>query len=250
MGVITMSNFDIIAINIYLIVLIINILKNKTIIQVYRFFKLIIFAMFIFAIAIAIEDNVSYLNLLLKGIPLLLVVGLVLEPEVAAIFKKLGIFGHGLFSETIEDVTKNEVLKSIEFMSQRNIGALITFEKNASLQEFVQTAYPIKTTLSNELLSTIFVPETPLHDGGVIIRGDQIICAGAYYPPTDRLDIPKQLGSRHRAAIGVSEISDALTIVVSEQTGNISVALDGYLDLDVDHETLVNYLETHLQGKS
>ncbi|MCF7925266.1 MAG: diadenylate cyclase [Candidatus Izimaplasma sp.] len=241
-----MSNFDIIAINIYLIVLIINILKNKTIIQVYRFFKFIIFVMFVFAIAIGIEE-VPLLDLLIKGIPLLLLVGLVLEPEISLVLKKLGIFGSHLFSESIEDHTKNEILKSIDFMSTRNIGALITFEKNASLEEFVKTAYPVNTKLSHELLSTIFVPETPLHDGGVIIRGDKIICAGAYYPPTDRLDIPKQLGSRHRAAIGVSEISDALTIVVSEQTGNISVAFDGYLDLDIDKETLVEYLEKYLQ---
>jgi diadenylate cyclase len=116
------------------------------------------------------------------------------------------------------------------------------------MDEYIDSAFKIDAPLNNELLSTIFYPNTPLHDGAVIIRRNKIVCAGAYYPPTERLDIPKQLGSRHRAAIGISEISDSLTIIVSEETGNISISVDGYLDLDISKESLLLYLEKHLQN--
>lgn len=148
----------------------------------------------------------------------------------------------------MEDTVKIEVVKAIDFLSERKIGALISFEKSTSLDEYVSTAYSVNAQITRELLSTIFFPNTPLHDGAVIIRSNDIVCAGAYYPPTERLDVPKSLGSRHRAAIGISEVSDCLTIIVSEQTGRISVTIDGYLDYNVTKETLLSYLERHLQN--
>ena len=171
-----------------------------------------------------------------------------IQTETLIVLKKMGLSGNGFFSNSLEDTIKIELIKSIDYLSSKKIGALITFEKTASLDEFVATAYPINATLNNELLSTIFFPNTPLHDGAVIVRSNNIICAGAYFPPTERLDIPKQLGSRHRAAIGISEVTDSLTVVVSEQTGNISVAVEGYLDLDISKESLLLYLEKHLQN--
>jgi len=244
-----MSNFDVLIINIYLLAIFTNLIKTKTTIYIYRFLKLLIVAMFVLIIAdLFIDSSLVLWISLIKVVPLLPLVIVMTQTETIIVLKKMGISGNGFFSNSLEDTIKIELIKSIDYLSAKKIGALITFEKTASLDEFVATAYPINATLNNELLSTIFFPNTPLHDGAVIVRSNNIICAGAYFPPTERLDIPKQLGSRHRAAIGISEITDSLTVVVSEQTGNISVAVDGYLDLDISKEALFQYLEKHLQN--
>jgi len=205
--------------------------------------------MFVLIIVELVLDNSLVLWIsLIKIMPLIPLFIVMIQTETLIVLKKMGLSGNGFFSNSLEDTIKIELIKSIDYLSSKKIGALITFEKTASLDEFVATAYPINATLNNELLSTIFFPNTPLHDGAVIVRSNNIICAGAYFPPTERLDIPKQLGSRHRAAIGISEVTDSLTVVVSEQTGNISVAVEGYLDLDISKESLLLYLEKHLQN--
>lgn len=242
------SSFDILVVNIYLLAIFTILVKTKTIIQIYRLFKFLNVSLFIYLIFIIIQDNVALLDVLIKGIPLLLLIGTIVQTEVILILNKLGLKKNSLFSNTLEDNIKIELIKSIDHLSGKKIGALITFEKNTSMDEFINNAFRIGAPLNSELLSSIFYPNTPLHDGAVIIRRNNIVCAGAYYPPTERLDIPKQLGSRHRAAIGISEISDSLTIIVSEETGNISISVDGYLDLDISKESLLLYLEKHLQN--
>ena len=241
-----MSEFDILIVNVYLLAIFANIVKTKTIIQIYRLLKLLVIVLLVFTIYTMIVTEVPWHEALLKGFALIPLFVVTVQTEVILILKKLGFKGTTFFSNTIEDTVKIELIKSIDFMSSKRIGALITFEKTSSLDEFIATAYPVNATLNHELMSTIFFPNTPLHDGAVIVRTNTIICAGAYFPPTERLDIPKNLGSRHRAAIGISEITDALTIVVSEETGRISVAVNGYLDLDVNKESLLRYLEKHL----
>ena len=244
-----MSNFDVLIINVYLLAIFTNLVKTKTTIHLYRFFKLLVSALFVLVIVQLFVDNTLVLWIsIIKLSPLLPLLIVMIQTEVLTVLKKLGWSGGGFFSNSLEDTIKIELIKSIDYLSGKKIGALITFEKTASLDEFVATAYPINATLNTELLSTIFFPNTPLHDGAVIVRSNNIVCAGAYFPPTERLDIPKQLGSRHRAAIGISEITDSLTIVVSEETGNISVAVEGYLDLDISKESLLLYLEKHLQN--
>jgi diadenylate cyclase len=242
-----MSNFDILVINVYLLAIFTILIKTKTITQIYRLFKLLDIALFIYLIIVIFKDDVALIDVLIKGIPLLLLIGSIVQSEVLLILKKLGLKRNSLFSNTLEDNIKIELIKSIDHLSGKKIGALITFEKNTSMDEYVSKAFKVNAPLNSELLSSIFYPNTPLHDGAVIIRKNTIVCAGAYYPPTERLDIPKQLGSRHRAAIGISEVSDSLTIIVSEETGNISISVDGYLDLDISKESLLLYLEKHLQ---
>ncbi|AIO18313.1 DNA integrity scanning protein DisA [Candidatus Izimaplasma bacterium HR1] len=243
-----MTNFDVLIINVYLLAIFTNLIKTKTTLQLYRFFKLLVLSLFIIVIVELIIDSDLVLWVsIVKLLPLVPLLVVMIQTEVLLILKKLGITSGGFFSNTLEDTIKIELIKSIDFLSGKKIGGLITFEKTSSLDEFIATAYPIEATLNSELLSTIFFPNTPLHDGAVIVRSNKIVCAGAYFPPTERLDIPKQLGSRHRAAIGISEITDSLTIVVSEETGNISVAVEGYLDLDISKESLLLYLEKHLQ---
>ncbi len=243
-----MSNFDILVFNIYLLAIFTILIKTKTINQIYRFFKLLNVALFIYVIVVVIQDGIPLIDALIKGIPLVLIIGMIVQSEIILFLTKLGIKKNSLFTNTLEDNIKIELIKSIDYLSERKIGALITFEKNTSMDEFIDNSFKIDAPLNSELLSTIFYPNTPLHDGAVIVRGNKIVCAGAYYPSTERLDIPKQLGSRHRAAIGISEISDSLTIIVSEETGNISIAVGGYLDLDISKESLLLYLEKHLQN--
>jgi len=242
-----MSNFDILAINIYLLAIFTILIKSKTVTKIYRFLKLLNFLLFVYLVVMIFRDNIGIIDVLIKGLPLLILMATIVQTEVLLLLKMLGLKKTSLFTNTLEDNIKIELVKSIDHLSGKQIGALITFEKNTSMDEYISNSFKVLAPLNSELLSSIFYPNTPLHDGAVIIRKNEIVCAGAYYPMTERLDIPKQLGSRHRAAIGISEVSDSLTIVVSEQTGNISVAIDGYLDLDISKESLLLYLEKHLQ---
>ena len=120
--------------------------------------------------------------------------------------------------EVAKEQLINTLVTTVDYLSKRSIGALITIEKEHSLNTYIEKAIRLESAISFELLSTIFLPGTPLHDGAVIIRGTTLMCAGAFLPSSDKADIPKNLGSRHRAAIGISEVSDAFTIVVSEET--------------------------------
>ena len=105
----------------------------------------------------------------------------------------------------------------------------------------------INADVSKELLTSIFIPSTPLHDGAVIIRGDKILCAKAYFPSTKRSDLPMHYGTRHRAAIGISEVSDAFTVIVSEETGNVSVTINKEIEYNISRETLNLYFEKFLK---
>lgn len=242
-----MSNFDILVINTYLLAIFTLLIKTKTITKLYRLLKLLNFSLFVYMIVIIFTENVGIIDVIIKVTPLLILIETVVQTEVLLLLKLLGLKKTSLFTNTLEDNIKIELIKSVDHLSGKKIGALITFEKNTSMDEYISNAFKVLAPLNSELLSSIFYPNTPLHDGAVIIRRNQIVCAGAYYPTTERLDVPKQLGSRHRAAIGISEVSDSLTIIVSEQTGNISIAIDGYLDLDISKESLLLYLEKHLQ---
>lgn len=136
-----------------------------------------------------------------------------------------------------------------EYLSKRKIGALITIECEDSLSSFIDKAINIRSVITQEILTTIFTPGTACHDGAVIIRKNRIMCAGAYYPSTDKYDVPKFLGTRHRAAIGLSERYDAVTIVVSEETGNISVTIDGVINLELTIERLEEMLDRYILNK-
>ena len=138
------------------------------------------------------------------------------------------------------------LVRTSVYLSKRKIGALMTIEREDNLNSFIEKAIYIKGYISEELLTTIFTVGTATHDGAVIIRKNRIMCAGAYLPSTDRYDVPKSLGTRHRAAIGLSERFDAITIVVSEETGNISITADGVIEQGLSQEKLVEVLERYL----
>ena len=140
------------------------------------------------------------------------------------------------------DKTINELVKACYEMGKVKTGALIVIEDEIVLSEYERTGIVVDGILTSQLLINIFEKNTPLHDGAVIVRGDRVVSATCYLPLTDSLSISKDLGTRHRAAVGISEVSDSLTIVVSEETGKVSIAMGGELYRNVDAEFLKNKL--------
>ena len=146
------------------------------------------------------------------------------------------------------DKTITELVKACYEMGKVKTGALIVVEDEIVLTEYERTGIAVDGILTSQLLINIFEKNTPLHDGAVIVRGDRVVAATCYLPLTDSLSISKDLGTRHRAAVGISEVSDSLTIVVSEETGRVSIALGGELYRNVDAEFLKNKL-TYIQRR-
>ncbi|MFB9859503.1 diadenylate cyclase CdaA [Salinicoccus siamensis] len=174
----------------------------------------------------------------------------IFQPELRRALEQLGrgsLFRtNGNGSSTSEhDKLREAMVKSVRYMAKRRIGALIVFERETGLKDYIETGIPINGNISSELLINIFIPNTPLHDGAMIIQGNQIATAASYLPLSDSNKIAKNLGTRHRAAVGISEVTDAFTVVVSEETGNISVSYDSNLTKEITLEELDDLLKTH-----
>ncbi len=152
-------------------------------------------------------------------------------------------------NERFSDRSINEIVKATVEMAKVKTGALIILEKDIDLSEYERTGIKLDSTISSQLLINIFEHNTPLHDGAVIIRGDRIVSATCYLPLSDNMGLSKELGTRHRAGVGISEVTDSLTIIVSEETGKISVAVGGKLLRNIDGELLKKKL-AEMQGKS
>ena len=153
----------------------------------------------------------------------------IFSPEIRTGLERLGRATDFFSSAPIssEEQMIRAFVKAVEYMSPRKIGVLVAVQRVRTLQEYIATGIPLDAKISAELLINIFIPNTPLHDGAVIIREDRIAVTSAYLPLTESTRISKEFGTRHRAAIGLSEVSDALTFVVSEETGGISVTYNG-----------------------
>ena len=170
---------------------------------------------------------------------------IIFQPEIRNTLEQLGktnLLGrHKTLSVNERERIISELGITLDYLRKNRIGALIVFERDTSLSSYIEKAKKIYADISNELLCSIFFPNNPLHDGGVIIQGDKITCAGAVFPTTVDMKFSKRLGTRHRAAIGISEESDAIAIIVSEETGRISVAVGGKLNynLSVDEVKLI-----------
>ncbi|MCO4464645.1 TIGR00159 family protein [Streptococcus infantarius subsp. infantarius] len=176
----------------------------------------------------------------------------IFAPEIRSGLEKFGRSTQ-VFSQTqqVSDEEKlvEALVKSVAYMSPRKIGALICIERTQTLQEYISTGIPLDADISSQLLINIFIPNTPLHDGAVIISGNKIATACSYLPLSESMAISKEFGTRHRAAIGLSENSDALTIVVSEETGGISITSKGEFLHDLTKENFEAILRTHLITK-
>ena len=136
-----------------------------------------------------------------------------------------------------------EVIEAVMKLSKEKTGALIALEREINLKSYIEGGIPLNSHISSELLQTIFYPGSALHDGAVIIREDRVMAAGCLFPLTDNPEIAKSVGTRHRAGIGITEESDALVVIVSEETGNISLGVKGELTRNLDKESLENILE-------
>jgi diadenylate cyclase len=143
--------------------------------------------------------------------------------------------------------TKQAIVDTAMTLSGQKIGALITIEKHNTLDQYAERAIMMNSQVSKEVLINIFTPNTPLHDGAVIIRGDSILCAGAYFVLSDNQNFEKTTGSRHRAGLGISEITDSLTIIVSEETGNVSIAVEGIMLKINDRDKLMEYINMFMK---
>lgn len=184
----------------------------------------------------------------------------ILQPELRRAVEELGrkniissiipiTVGRGPEGGRFSDKTINEIVKACVEMGRARTGALIVMEKDESLTDYERTGIEIDGMVTSQLLINIFEHNTPLHDGAVIVRGDRVTSATCYLPLSDNMRLSKELGTRHRAGVGISEVTDSLTIIVSEETGKISVAYGGNLERNVDAERLRARL-SDLQNKS
>ena len=182
----------------------------------------------------------------------ILAIFIIFQPEFRTLLEKIGktnFFAslHALSGNEKENIV-DQIVSATMLLSSDQTGALISIERSNSLDDFIETGIRLNSEVTAELLTSIFVTSTPLHDGAVIIQGDKIACASAYFPSTNQ-EVPSRYGARHRAAIGISEITDCVTIVVSEETGNVSVAAAGKL-ISVDRKGLKDYLIHEICGET
>jgi len=181
----------------------------------------------------------------------LLALVVIFQPELRKALENLGdkniitsLFGSNKTDgKKFSDHTIDELIKAVYAMGKVKTGALIVLEDEILLNEFIRTGIDVDALVSSQLLINIFEKNTPLHDGAIILRGDRVVSATCYLPLSDSLSLSKDLGTRHRAAVGVSEVSDSLTIIVSEETGNVSIALRGQIYRNVDADFLREKLQ-------
>jgi len=197
--------------------------------------------------AVASSRLTAFNWLIRQALPIILVaIPVIFQPELRRALERLGrstpLLGRGARESVAQQVIQ-EVVRAVESFSRERIGALIVLEGDTGLEEHIETGQRIDARVSARLLATIFHPGTPLHDGAVIIRGDQIVAAGCVLPLTSRVLPDGSLGTRHRAAVGITEQNDALTVVVSEETGIISVARAGRIARRLDGQRLRRVLQ-------
>ena len=222
-----------------------------------------ILVMIVFIFIATLLNLDSILFLVSKGINAILVAtAVIFQPELRRALEQLGEkkFLSSLIpfdmekdaEERFSDKTVNELVKGSFEMGKAKTGALIVLEKNTKLTEYIRTGIELDSLVTSQLLLNIFEHNTPLHDGAIIVRGNRIIsvivrgnrvvAATCYLPLSDNMELSKELGTRHRAGVGISEVTDSLTIIVSEETGNVSIAQKGVLTRDVTPEELKEQL--------
>lgn len=179
---------------------------------------------------------------------------IIFQPEIRRGLEQIGRGKLFQRSTSQQDEERNRLIeamkKSVSYMAKRRIGALISIERETGLFEYIETGIKMNAEVSSELLINIFIPNTPLHDGAVIVQRDKISAAACYLPLSESAFISKELGTRHRAALGLSEVTDAITIVVSEETGAISITANGNLHRNLSPQEFEDLLRTMWFGES
>jgi diadenylate cyclase len=171
---------------------------------------------------------------------------IIFQPELRRALEHLGrgkLFSRSVVQEEDERVRRvEEIVKATAYMAKRRIGALISIERQTGLNDYIETGIELNSYISSELLINIFIPNTPLHDGAVILKDNTVAAAACYLPLSESPFISKELGTRHRAAIGISEVTDSITIVISEETGGVSITKNGELHRELSQELFKNML--------
>ena len=218
----------------------------------------LLFKGIIFIVLLKLISNIIGLNtvgLLLEYViewgPLALII--IFQPEIRNILEQIGrtqLLGrHKILTVDEREKVVYEIMRSVEYLRKNRIGALIVIEREISLEEYIKNATKVYADISDSLLETIFFPNSPLHDGGVIIQGDRITCAGAVFRTSMNPNVSKRLGTRHRAALGIAEESDAIALVVSEETGRLSIAVDSNLHYNLEPDQFRMMLIDELKPK-
>lgn len=211
-----------------------NLLKNlKNNVKMVLIFKGVIWLILIKVISNLL--NLYTIGTLLEYViswgPIALIV--IFQPEIRTVLEQIGrtqLLGrHKVLTVDEREKVVFEIMNAVEHMKKQKTGALIVIERNMSLQEYIAPTTKLYADISSQLLEAIFLPPNPLHDGGVIIQGDKVTCAGAVFKTSMNPNVNKKLGTRHRAALGIAEETDAIALVVSEETGRVSIACDNYL---------------------
>ena len=191
------------------------------------------------------------LDYIMEWGPLAIIV--IFQPEIRSVLEQLGrsqLLGrHKVLTVDEREKMVYEIANALEYFRKHAIGALIVIERDNSLNDYIEKSKKIYADISTDLLISIFFPNNPLHDGGLIIQGDKITSAGAVFPTSDSLKISKRLGTRHRAALGISEVSDCISIIASEETGRLSLAIDGELHYNLTIDEIKLKLLEELRPK-
>lgn len=191
------------------------------------------------------------LEYVIESVPIAIIV--LFQPEIRNVLESIGrsqLLGrHKVLTVDEREKVVYEIMQAVEYMKRNRIGALMVIERDYSLSQYIENANKLYADISSELLISIFFPNNPLHDGAVIIEGDRITCAGSVLPTSMNQSISKRLGTRHRAALGIAEVSDAISVVVSEETGRVSIAMDGELNYNLTLEDARMMLIEGLQPK-
>ncbi|MBM4765406.1 diadenylate cyclase CdaA [Bacillus sp. B15-48] len=183
-----------------------------------------------------------------------LAVIIIFQPEFRRALEQLGrgrLFSRSIYHEEENDEKMIEaIIKATDYMAKRRIGALISIESETGMSDYIETGIQLNSKTSSELLINIFIPNTPLHDGAVIIQKNLIAAAACYLPLSESPFISKELGTRHRAALGISEVTDSVTVIVSEETGSISLTKNAELYRDLSIDKLRELLQTKLSSSA
>ena len=191
---------------------------------------------------LAVVFKLTTVDLILEYIimwgPLAIII--IFQPEIRTVLEQLGrsqLLGrHKTLSVDEREKMVYEIVQSMDYLRKQKIGALIVIERDVSLNDYISRAKKIYGDLTSDLLIALFFPNNPMHDGGVILQGNRISCAGAVFPTSNSAKINKRLGTRHRAALGITEETDCISLIVSEETGRLSIAIKGelYYNLSLD----------------
>lgn len=242
--------FDVLIVWFVLYYILRNLRKN---VKMVLLFKGIIF-IFLLKVLSDIFDlsTLGYiLNYVIEWGPLALII--IFQPEIRNVLEQLGrsqLLGrHKVLTVDEREKVVYEIANAMDYLKKNRIGALITIERDNSLNDYIEKSKKLYADISSDLLISIFFPNNPLHDGAVIIQGDKITSAGAVFPTSENIKISKRLGTRHRAALGISEEMDCISLIVSEETGRLSIAVNGELHYNLTLDEIKIKLLDELRPK-